>query len=138
MKAWVPAAVIGLLLAGCAGETWPKPQATTDIVLDDSHRFAIATIGLGDALHLLLPPPPSPGMQWVVIVINGRALRQMSGVGPAPGRPGWSEVSFQAIHTVTRTQLKLAAVPLNAQGYEPTDTFTLAIGVKHRAELKQP
>ncbi|HEY3756764.1 MAG TPA: hypothetical protein VGL42_11495 [Opitutaceae bacterium] len=136
MKWSLLVALVGLL-AGCAEEQWPRPQKTTDIVLDSEHHAALATMGLGDALRVLLPPPPSPNLQWVVIVINGRVLRQMYGMGPSTERPGWSEISFQSIHTVVRTELKFAAVPVNAQGYEPKDMFVIGIAVKHRGELKQ-
>lgn len=139
MKAFaLAAAALALLAAGCSGPTWPAPKATTDVVMDHAHRAALLTIGLGDAVHIELPPPEQAGMEWIVIIVNGRVLRQMMPIEPVPGRPGWAQVSFQAIHTVIRTELKFAAVPPNAQGFEPTDTYTFGIAVKHRSDLPKP
>lgn len=128
--------VSGLLCgAGCSTAIkWPAPKATLDAVLDERHRGVLATVTLGDALHVLLPPPKDASTHWQILIMNEAVLRQMTPIKPLAGRPGWWEVSFQGIRVVGRSQLRIAAVPPQAQGYNATDVFTIGVAIKRAGE----
>ena len=123
-----------LLVAGCSTRVeWPAPHHIVDLNLDDDHRQALAAIDLGDAVHVVLPPPRVAGTQWQILILNGRYLRQMTDLKPlANGPAGAEDVQFQGIYVTPRTIVRLAALSPNASGAEPTDVFTIGIGVRRR------
>lgn len=122
-----------LLLAGCeSAPTWPAPKNTTDIVLADSRRDVATTVGLGDALHLILPAPVKAGMQWQMLAQDTKKLRTMSELQPAASGGGASEVSFQAIRTVSHTTLQFAAVDPKAATSNPDEIFTVNVSIDNR------
>jgi hypothetical protein len=121
----------GAILCGCStGPQWPTPKNTTDIVLQTDRRDVITTVSLGDALHLVLPPPQNPQTQWQIISLNTVSIRQMTDLKPVPDRPGAEEVTFQAIKNTARTLVRFAAIDAKAAASTPTDFFAVAIGIK--------
>lgn len=126
----------GLVLSGCATTVkWPEPQNTTDIVLQDDRRDVITTVSLGDALHLVLPPPLQPHTQWQILTLNTIAIRQMGDLKPVADRPGSEEVSFQAIKVTSRTVIRFAALDPNAASSTPNDFFAISVGVKPQSVM---
>jgi hypothetical protein len=120
-----------LLAGGCStAEKWPTPKNTTDVVLQDDRRSLITTVTLGDALHLILPPPRQPNTQWQMLMMNTVNLRQMTDLKPVPDRPGSQDISFQAIKTTARTMLQFAAVDPSATTSKPSDMFSISVGIK--------
>ncbi len=125
-----------LLVGGCStAPKWPEPQNTTDIVLQDDRRDVITTVSLGDALHLVLPPPTKPNTQWQILTLNTIAIRQMTDLKAVAGRPGSEEVSFQAIKTTARTVIRFAAIESNAAYSTPDDFFAISVGIKQQSVL---
>lgn len=125
-----------VFLAGCStAEKWPEPKRTAEIHLRDDRREPIATVALGDALHVVFPPPTQPGRQWSIILLNTHMLRQMTAIKPiADGPAGSEDVSFQAIKVTARTTIKFAAIDPATSSQSANDVFTLDIGIPH--ELK--
>jgi len=125
-----------LLVSGCSTALkWPEPQNTTDIVLQDDRRDVITTVSLGDALHLVLPPPLQPNTQWQILTLNTIAIRQMGDFKPVADRPGSEEVSFQAIKTTSRTVIRFAALDPKAATSTPNDFFAISVGIKQQSVL---
>ena len=123
-----------LLVSGCStAPKWPEPQNTTDIVLQDDRRDVITTVALGDALHLVLPPPIKPNTQWQILTLNTISIRQMTDLKPVPERPGSEEISFQAIKVTARTIIRFAAIDPTAAASTPTDFFAISVGIKQQA-----
>jgi len=120
-----------LLAGGCSTEPkWPTPQNTTDIVLQDDRREVITTVTLGDAVHLVLPAPLHENTQWQILALNVISLRQMGDMKPVADRPGSQEVSFQAIKTTGRTEIRFAAINANGATSKVDDSFTISVGIK--------
>ena len=121
----------GVILCGCSTQPqWPAPKNTTDIVLQTDRREVITTVTLGDALHLVLPPPQNPKTQWQIIALNTVTTRQMTDLKPVPDRPGSEEVTFQAVKNTARTVVRFAAIDPTAASTAATDFFAIAIGIK--------
>jgi len=120
-----------LIASGCSTEPkWPTPQNTTDIVLQDDRREVITTVTLGDAVHLVLPAPIHENTQWQILALNTIALRQMGDIKPVPDRPGSEEVSFQAIKTSARTEIRFGAISPKGTSSNVDDFFTISVGIK--------
>lgn len=112
------------------GPKWPDPQNTTDIVLQDNRRDVITTVSLGDALHLVLPPPTKPNTQWQILTLNTISIRQMTDLRAVADRPGSEEVTFQAIKVTARTVIRFAAIDPTVAASTPNDFFAISVGVK--------
>ncbi len=123
-----------LFVSGCSmAPKWPEPQNTTDIVLQDDRRDVITTVALGDALHLVLPPPTQPNTQWQILTLNTVSIRQMNDLKAVVDRPGSEEVTFQAVKTTARTVIRFAAIDSTAASTTPTDFFAINVGIKPQA-----
>lgn len=125
-----------LLLGGCSmGPKWPDSRNTTDIVLQDDRRDVITTVSLGDALHLVLPPPIKPNTQWQILTLNTITTRQVGDLKPVADRPGSEEVTFQAIKVTARTVIRFAAIDPNAASSTPNDFFAISLGIKPQSRV---
>lgn len=124
------AAAAALLVAGCeSAPSWPAPKNTTDIVLTEGRRTVTTSVGLGDALHLILPAPQRAGTQWETLAHDTKKLRTVSDLKPAAASPGAVEATFQAIHTAARTTLQFAAVDAKASSSDPDEFYTVEVSI---------
>lgn len=139
LRSWLCFVALGAL-AGCSTEPkWPAPKRTAEIHLRSDRREPIATVALGDALHIVFPPPSHPGTQWLILLLNTHILRQMTLIKPsAEGPPGAWEVTFQAIKVTGRTTVKFGAIDPTSKDQKVDDIFTLSIGIPREASGLPP
>jgi hypothetical protein len=106
----------------------PPPKSTADLVLTPNQRDVLATLHVGSALRVILPPPTEGGVQWVIIANPGRALQQITALRPAPDAPGKFAVTFQATRA-TRGRLVFAAIKSGQEESAAAESFAVMVGV---------
>ena len=123
------AALTGLW-AGCetGDNQLGPPKSTTVLTLEPSERDVLATLHVGSAIRILLPPPSAPGVQWVIIANPGRTLVQTSALRPAPDAPGKFAVTFQAVRAM-RSRLMFAAIKPGQAEADAAESFSVIVGV---------
>jgi hypothetical protein len=123
------AALTGLW-AGCETDDHhlAPPKSTTVLNLEPSARDVLATLKVGSAIRILLPPPAEPGVQWVIIANPGRTLVQTTDLRPAPDAPEKFAVTFQAVRAM-RSRLMFAAIKPGQAEADAAESFSVIVGV---------
>jgi hypothetical protein len=123
------AALTGLW-AGCetSANQLPPPKTTTDLALQPSERDVLATVKVGSAIRILLPPPAEAGLQWVIIANPGRTLVQITDLRPAKDAPDKFAVTFQAVRAM-RSRLMFAAIKPGQAEADAAESFSVIVGV---------
>ena len=119
------------LCAGCASDSdrLPPPTSTADLVLNPNEREVLATMRVGGALRVILPPPAEPGYEWEIVANNpGRVLQQITGLRPVPDAPGKLAVTFQATRP-RRSRLLFVAVKPGVADATAAEQFLITIGI---------
>lgn len=123
------AALVGLW-SGCesTGNELPPPKATADLALRPEERDVLATLQVGNALRVILPPPQEPGYAWEIVANPGRVLRQITGLRPVPGAPDHLAVTFQATRPLRSRILFMAIRPGQAES-TAAEQYSITVGV---------
>jgi hypothetical protein len=109
-------AALTLATAGCESPVQTQPKETHTVTLDASARQAAATVALGNAIRLELPPPRQPGHVWQIVQNDTRFLQPMGALQPPGSGAERTTVTFRGMRP-GRTQLKfLASAPTAATG----------------------
>jgi hypothetical protein len=118
------------LWAGCeTGEgSLPPPKTTTDLILTPDARQVLATLRVGSALRVILPPPALPGYQWEIVANPGKQLRQITGLRPVPDAPGKLAVTFQSAKAM-RSQVLFVAIKPGQPEATVEESFAITVGV---------
>jgi len=126
------------LWAGCVSDSdkLPPPTSTSDLVLNPNEREVLATMRVGGALRVILPPPAEPGYEWEIVANNpGRVLQQITGLRAVPDAPGELAVTFQATRP---SRLLFVAVKPGVADATAAEQFLITIGINAATEPPGP